>query len=171
MSESEGPDTDTGTWWAVDVAGYLLTRLAELADPITPASLDSDEVIAWIRKNELSWAPGCSDLRGAVPWEDLRNRPNDADLVDFVMKKAAEEVTTAIRSDGPDDLCPYSAKRFLSASTLAAYDVPSPPLAGEAPYADGHVHQGAALPFDLTLYWAAGQITGIDRPSESSPPS
>jgi hypothetical protein len=157
-------------WWAVDVAAYLLTRLAGLARPIAPSKLEVDDMIAWIRDKELPWAPGCADLRSLVPWNELRNQTDDPALIDFVLQQAANEVDASLKRNGPDDICPFSARRFLSRSTLAAYGVTVGGPETDGACADGHVHQGAALPIDLTLHWAAGQVAGIDRASGSPGP-
>lgn len=161
-----------GGWWAVDVAGYLLTRLHSLSGAPKPSDLDEEEVIEWIRLTELGWAPGCADLRRTVPWEKLREFGDEAALVEYVLVKASEEVKAAEAANEGNSLCPFAARRIMPLGTMAAYGCSigsGSTLSGAS--ADGHVHQGAAVPIEVTLHWIADGITTIGgNPGEISLP-
>lgn len=171
MSPPTSPDSPNDGWWAIDVAAYLLTRLESLAASGSAAQLDPAEAIDWIRRNELGWAPGSFDLKAEVPWDDLRNAGSGEALVDVALDHAAKEVATAMEADGADDLCPFAARRFLPLGTLWAYGAPHAlQQQTNAASADGHVHQGAALPIEVTLHWIAAGVTSIGGAPEGPPP-
>ncbi len=144
-------------WWAIDVAGYLLTRV----DGLSPGTgvLDADEVVAWIRANELAWSPGAIDPTGTIPWGGLASG-DDAALVEAVLGHAVDELAAPHA-----DARVLAARRLLPTSTLRAYGLATPATGFQSEvFADGHVHQGAALPFEVTLRWVATSLTSIGQP-------
>src|SRR5262245_32425307 len=101
-------------WWAVDTAGYLLTRLEALPDGAKAPSLEPDAVVGWIRRNELDWAPGCPDLAEAIPWQELDRQATDAELVCVVLDHAVKEVgKDGAAGEGGDWSCSLAARRQL----------------------------------------------------------
>ena len=153
---------EEGGWWGIDLAGFLLTRIQSLDGRLTPAALDPDQAIDWIRRNELAWAPGCSDLRQVVPWDKLRDLKTEAELVEYVLAKSCEEVKAAEAASERGSLCPFAARRMMPLGTMEAYGCSTGEgLDSRRKSSDGHVHQGAALPLEVTLHWIADGITTI----------
>jgi hypothetical protein len=146
-------------WWALDLGAYLLSRPSTLGG-VVPSELDVDQAIGWIRRNELPWAPGCSDL-GGRDWAHLKLRKDDVDLVDWVLATAAQEIeearshATAGGEDAPIDL--IARNRFpISTLKVLGYDALRPGSRGDL--ADAHVHQGATLPMEVTMHWVARML-------------
>jgi hypothetical protein len=155
--------SDASGWWALDVAGYLLTPLDHLCG-LHPSKLDREDAIDWIRKTELPWAPGRADLDTA-PWDELAAKGTEVELVETVLQAAAAEAQAAASADGDaTGALQLTVRRRALLSTLEAFTdggICFPRIDG--PTADPHVHQGAALPLEVTLHWVAGQITSIAR--------
>ena len=154
-------------WWAIDVAGYLLTRLEALpGDNASPPALDADVVVAWIRRNELTWAPGTADPASEIPWSRLHAFQSEADLVEYVLSEAAAELGARAAVPGSEDDARFLAlRRLIPVSSLYAYGLaPHAPIGLDGDVADGHVHQGAALPFEVTLRWVAMSMKSIEPP-------
>lgn len=160
--------SDSSGWWALDVAGYLLTPLKHLRG-LDPSELDRNDAIAWIRRTELPWAPGRADLE-TLPWDELEGLGTEAELVTSVLEQAANEARSAASTDdGATGVLQLTTRRRVLLSTLEAYtdDIHFPRIASQT--ADPHVHQGAALPLEVTLHWVAGQIKSIGRCDPSQP--
>lgn len=166
MTGSPGVSDVSCGWWGIDVAGYLLTQLDAFAGRSAPQELDPQAVVNWIRENEMKWAPGASDPASTIPWSRLQNCQNDGKLVDLVIGQAADELNASLRSGSIEkDSRFLAARRLIPLSTLHAYGLDSaialPPH--NAPLADGHVHQGAALPLEVTLRWVALSTNSLPR--------
>lgn len=157
-------------WWAIDFAAYLLSPIEHLGGVLPSSFRDSakrEQAEDWIRQTELDWAPGTA----AIPWDHLRTLRDDTALVMFVLEQAKAElssygINSGSRIEGSVGLS-LLARRRLPWSTLSAY-------CGVAlsngrlrqvcdKMADGHVHQGGALPLEVTLHWLASKLTSIDR--------
>lgn len=156
-------------WWAIDLAAYLLSRPSTLKG-IIPTELVVDDAIEWIRRNELPWAPGCADLRRR-DWEQVKHCADDVDLVDYVLETAAREIDEARAQAKGGDEPPIDliARRRLPVSTLRAFGYSPSPASGAEDHADAHLHQGAALPVEVTMHWVAKQLgpetEGMREPS------
>lgn len=168
MIDESGSEAGETSWWAVDLAGYLLTRLEPLGTPIIPSSLSEEQLEQWLRTTELPWAPGSPHPTENVPWQLVRGCSTEAELVDLALTEAASAFRHCQSGGhGSDDPRMSAARRFLPLSTLMAYGFePGHPESSDlSELADGHVHQGAALPFEVTLRWAALNTTAMSEPS------
>jgi hypothetical protein len=164
------------SWWAIDLTAYALSRLSWLERTCLP--FDRDDVEPWIRRTELSWAPGSGDLMRDIPWDELASAgQSEGDMVTALLRKVAAEALagtpTQVRlRSGSIGL---SARRRLSLSTLttftdAALFALDPPTVGDMlaqGCADGHVHQGASLPLECMTHWLARSVRSLSHLSEA----
>jgi adenosine/AMP deaminase-like protein len=146
-----------GTWWALDLAAFLLSPIERVCG-FDPGDLDPRETSLWIRRSELPWAPGMSDL-AEVDWQMLAVVATGGQLVDRVLSEAASEMASL--ANAPARLV---ASRRVPQSTLLAYGAPVVAAHASTACADSHVHQGAALPLEITLHWIARQLRSITVP-------
>ena len=158
-------DAADGAWWDIDLAAFLLTNI-EFLDGMNPPSFSKQRAADWIRNTEISWAPSFG-LDPPDEWDALGRLSDDWDLVDGTLSRAANE-WSALRDGLDSDICSLAIRRRLPLSIVASYgmDVGQRTPDGSK-CADGHIHQGAALPFELIIRWVARQTTSIAKDSRS----
>lgn len=160
---------DPTEWWALDLAGYLLAPLDHLLG-VVPSELDSESAMSWIRTTELPWAPGRADLR-SIPWDYIRGMSSDVELVDEVLSVACIEAEAGLTHDRAlGGALGLVTRRRILLSTLES--ISGKPLSSngsalDEPCADPHVHQGAALPLEVTLHWIARQMTSLGQSDDT----
>lgn len=140
---------------------YLLSPLRHLTG-VDPSSFDVDAAIEWIRATELPWSPGSVDL-AAERWTALMQRDDDGDAVDWLLREAAAEVRTCMAGQSAAAATIEVAARKRLAVTTLEYVLACalPRVDDDLACADVHVHQGAALPVEVTVHWVAKRITSI----------